>query len=52
MVDTLTVGSPTFGVPAFGTLVERLVLVPYLRRLIRQRNAHLVAAVAPTASSS
>ncbi|MDO8383037.1 MAG: SRPBCC family protein [Microbacterium sp.] len=55
MVDTLTVESPTLGVPAFGTLVERLILVPYLRRLIRQRNAHLVAAVAPTppaASSS
>ena len=32
MLDTLTVGSPTFGVPAFGTLVERLILVPYLRR--------------------
>lgn len=48
MLDTLTVGSPTFGVPAFGTLVERLILVPYLRRLIRQRNAHLVAAIAPT----
>ncbi len=43
MVDTLTVGSPVFGV-----LAEQLVLVPYLRRLIRQRNAHLVAAVAPT----
>ncbi len=43
MVDTLTIGSPLFG-----ALAERLVLVPYLRRLIRQRNAHLVAAVAPT----
>lgn len=38
MTDTLTVGSPVFG-----TLAERLVLVPYLRRLIRQRNAHLLA---------
>ena len=42
MIDTLTVGSPVFGAVA-----ERLILVPYLRRLIRQRNAHLVAAVAP-----
>lgn len=48
MVDTLTVGSPTFGLPLIGTLAERLILVPYLRRLILQRNAHLVAAVAPT----
>lgn len=38
MTDTLTVGSPVFG-----ALAERLVLVPYLRRLIRQRNAHLLA---------
>lgn len=37
MTDTLTVGSPVFG-----RLVERLVLVPYLRRLIAQRNAHLL----------
>lgn len=51
MVDTLTIGSPTFGIPAFGTVVERLVLVPYLRRLIRQRNAHLLSAVAPTPPS-
>lgn len=38
MTDTLTVGSPLFG-----RLVERLVLVPYLRRLITQRNSHLLA---------
>lgn len=38
MTDTVTVGSPIFG-----RLAERLVLVPYLRRLIAQRNAHLVA---------
>ena len=38
MVDTLTVSSPIFG-----RLAERLVLVPYLRRLIRQRNRHLLA---------
>lgn len=45
MTDTLTVASPVFG-----RLAERLILVPYLRRLIRQRNAHLLAAlgVVPT----
>jgi ligand-binding SRPBCC domain-containing protein len=37
MTDEITVGSPIFG-----ALVERLVLVPYLRRLIRRRNEHLV----------
>jgi uncharacterized protein (UPF0548 family)/ligand-binding SRPBCC domain-containing protein len=42
MTDTLTIGSPVFG-----ALAERVILVPYLRRLIRQRNAHLIAAVAP-----
>jgi ligand-binding SRPBCC domain-containing protein len=40
MTDTITVGSPVFG-----RLAERLVLVPYLRRLIRKRNRHLVALV-------
>lgn len=40
MTDTLTVASPVFG-----RLAERLILVPYLRRLIRQRNAHLLAVV-------
>lgn len=40
MVDTITVASPVFGV-----LAERLVLVPYLRRLIRERNRTLLAAV-------
>ena len=40
MVDTLTVGSPVFG-----RLAERVVLVPYLRRLIRQRNAYLLGAL-------
>ena len=45
MVDTLTIGSPVFG-----RLAERVVLVPYLRRLIRQRNQHLLEALgaAPT----
>lgn len=40
MTDTLTVASPVFG-----RLAERLVLVPYLRRLILQRNRHLLAAL-------
>ena len=39
MTDTVTLASPVFG-----SLAERLVLVPYLRRLIRNRNAHLLAA--------
>lgn len=39
MTDIITLASPVFGI-----LAERLVLVPYLRRLIRQRNEHLVAA--------
>jgi len=39
MVDTITVASPILGVAA-----ERLVLVPYLRRLIRRRNAVLARA--------
>jgi ligand-binding SRPBCC domain-containing protein len=44
MTDVIEVGSPVFG-----RLAERLVLVPYLRRLIRQRNAHLVSLLhAPT----
>lgn len=38
MTDTITVGSPVFG-----RLAERVVLVPYLRRLIIKRNAHLLA---------
>ncbi|ALJ18938.1 SRPBCC family protein [Microbacterium sp. No. 7] len=37
MTDTVTVSSPVFGVVA-----ERLVLVPYLRRLLRQRNLTLL----------
>lgn len=40
MTDVITLASPVFGVVA-----ERLVLVPYLRRLIARRNAHLVDAV-------
>jgi len=39
MTDTITLASPVFGVWA-----ERLVLVPYLRRLIAKRNAHLIGA--------
>lgn len=38
MTDTITVGSPVFG-----RLAERVVLVPYLRRLITKRNGHLLA---------
>ena len=38
MTDTVTLASPVFG-----RLAETLVLVPYLRRLIRQRNRHLLA---------
>lgn len=38
MVDTITVGSPILG-----RVIEPVVLVPYLRRLITARNAHLVA---------
>ncbi|MGM7667195.1 SRPBCC family protein [Microbacterium sp. A93] len=38
MTDTITLASPVFG-----RLAEKLVLVPYLRRLIRQRNRHLLA---------
>lgn len=37
MVDTLTIASPVGG-----RLAERVILVPYLRRLIRHRNAHLL----------
>ncbi len=38
MVHTITVGSPILG-----RVVEPLVLVPYLRRLITARNAHLLS---------
>jgi len=38
MIDTVIVSSPIFG-----RLAERLVLIPYLRRLIHQRNRHLLA---------
>ena len=38
MIDTITDGSPIFG-----QLIERAVLVPYLRRLITKRNGHLLA---------
>lgn len=41
MTDTITVGSPIFG-----RLAERMVLVPYLRRLITRRNRHLIAELA------
>jgi ligand-binding SRPBCC domain-containing protein len=44
MLDIVTLASPVGG-----RTVERLVLVPYLRRLIRARNAHLVAVLADPA---
>lgn len=40
MMDTITVSSPVFG-----RLAERLVLVPYLRRLITIRNRELLRAL-------
>ncbi|MGP9695355.1 SRPBCC family protein [Brachybacterium sp. AOP25-B2-12] len=40
MTDTITLASPVLG-----AVVEPLVLVPYLRRLIRRRNRVLVGAV-------
>ncbi|WP_098409165.1 SRPBCC family protein [Paramicrobacterium agarici] len=43
MTDTLTIRSPIFGM-----LAERLILVPYLRRLIRGRNRHLLASLNAT----
>lgn len=42
MVDTLTIASPVFG-----RLVERVLLVPYLRRLIEERNRHVVDSLDP-----
>jgi ligand-binding SRPBCC domain-containing protein len=44
MTDTLTLASPVFGM-----LAERLILAPYLRRLIARRNAHLVGRLTPPA---
>jgi ligand-binding SRPBCC domain-containing protein len=44
MTDDITVASPLLG-----ALAEQLVLVPYLRRLIARRNAHLVASLGGTA---
>lgn len=38
MTDTITLAAPVFGRAA-----EQLVLVPYLRRLIAGRNAHLLS---------
>ncbi len=40
MTDIITIASPVLG-----SLAERLVLVPYLRRLIAKRNARLLAAL-------
>jgi ligand-binding SRPBCC domain-containing protein len=44
MVDTLTIASPVFG-----RLAERMILVPYLRRLIAQRNRYLVESLSQAA---
>ncbi len=41
MTDTIDLASPVFGI-----IAERLILVPYLRRLIARRNAHLAASFA------
>ena len=41
MTDTITLASPVFG-----SFAERLILVPYLRRLIAVRNRHLLDAAA------
>ena len=38
MIDDVTLASPVLG-----TVAERLVLVPYLRRLLRRRGEHLAA---------
>lgn len=38
MIDTLTVGAPLFG-----RFAEQVVLLPYLRRLIAQRQRHVLA---------
>ncbi len=47
MTDIITVGSPVFG-----RLAERVVLVPYLRRLISARNRYLVTAAGAAPSTS
>lgn len=46
MVDTITLASPLGG-----RLVERVILVPYLRRLIRRRNGHLLDVLGLRAST-
>lgn len=43
--ETVMTDAVTLASPIFGRLAERLVLVPYLRRLLRQRNEFLVDAV-------
>lgn len=40
MTDIVTVGSPVLG-----PLVDRLILRPYLRRMIMERNTHLLRAL-------
>ena len=43
--ETVMTDAVTLASPIFGRLAERLVLVPYLRRLLRQRNEFLVREV-------
>ncbi|REE02980.1 hypothetical protein LG293_13445 [Citricoccus nitrophenolicus] len=47
-IDGVTSGGTS---PLFGRLAERLILVPYLRRLIRQRNRHLLAVLDAAATA-
>lgn len=43
--ETVMTDAVTLASPIFGRLAERVVLVPYLRRLLRERNRFLVEAV-------
>lgn len=43
---TAMTDSITLAAPAFGILAERLLLVPYLRRLIAARNRYLLSSAA------
>ena len=43
--ETVMTDAVTLASPIFGRLAERVVLVPYLRRLLRERNRFLVKAV-------
>lgn len=43
--ETVMVYTITLASPIGGRLAERLILVPYVRRLIRTRNEYLLAAL-------